>query len=376
MPRITPSFRTAGSRPRHPKGLLATGGTRRLAARSSRPGTPGLIAPGPGFTIPHLRVEHYAFSHRACSAHAANFAANLIRAGVSEPQDWAATRSLAPFLQQTLRRFVGERASVIDRAFSIYLKLSPTGDSCRTDDAEPDPRRVLLSFRVIDHVAWVNLTPALELLHKEHELLPSFFYHWLNTAVSRWFRVFDIDDARWRWDDWIAMREDEEEERKTECERNGEPYEPATQPEEPKLPTCVQAELPTLPKPAVSLARGRKAKKLIVAVEELAQVAQVPHPQITHPFSQEDHEDLFSDTDPDVPMLALVFGEHDVITEFLNDELEMAGQVDLKPWPIFKMDGTDPDSIRNAFACASLALDTLAAASRVLTLIPGFEPMS
>lgn len=54
----------------------------------------------------------------------------------------------------------------------------------------------------------------------------------------------------------------------------------------------------------------------------------------------------------------------------------MAGQVTLEPWPIFKMDGTDPGSIGNAFACAAVALDTLAAAARVLLLIPGFEPMS
>lgn len=124
---------------------------------------------------------------------------------------------------------MGERASAIDRAFSIYLHLSLTGDCYRSGGEEPDPHRVLLSFRVVDHVSWVNVTPALELLQREHELLPSFFYHSLHTAMSRWFRVFDIDDARWRWADWIEMRDDEEEERRAECERKGEPYELAAQ---------------------------------------------------------------------------------------------------------------------------------------------------
>lgn len=270
---------------------------------------------------------------------------------------------------------MGERASAIDRAFSIYLHLGPTGDCYRSGGEEPDPHRVLLSLRVVDHVSWVNVTPALELLQREHELLPSFFYHSLHAAMSHWFRVFDIDDARWRWADWIEMRNDEEEESKAECERKGEPNDPAAQLEEPKLPACIQPEIPPLPRPAPSLARSRKAKQLIAAIDALAQIAQVPHPPINR-LSEEDREDLFPDADPDVPMLALAFGDHDAVTEVLNEELEIAGQVELEPWPIFKLDGTDPDSIRNAFACAGLALDTLAAASRVLLLIPGFEPMS
>ena len=51
-------------------------------------------------------------------------------------------------------------------------------------------------------------------------------------------------------------------------------------------------------------------------------------------------------------------------------ELDGAGQVETEPWPILKMDGTDPRSIRKAFRCASVALDTLEAASRTLSLVP------
>jgi len=39
------------------------------------------------------------------------------------------------------------------------------------------------------------------------------------------------------------------------------------------------------------------------------------------------------------------------------------------------MDGTDPQSIRRAFHRANVALDTLAAATRVFGLVPGFERM-
>jgi hypothetical protein len=93
-------------------------------------------------------------------------------------------------------------------------------------------------------------------------------------------------------------------------------------------------------------------------------------------FDHRNREDLFPDSDPAIPLIAMAFGEHDVITELLNMELETAGQVELEPWPIFKMDGTDPGSIRRAFRCAHVALDTLEAASLVLSLVPGFEPLT
>ena len=360
MPRVPPPLRTARSRSRPAPGLLAQR-TRALAARAGRPGTPGLIAPGPGFPIPQLRPEHYAFTRRRCSLEAAHFAANLLRADVAHPDDWAATRNIAFFLTRTLHRFVGDRRVGIDRAFSLALNLSPLGEG-RLDESDLRPERVFLSFRVIDRVTWVNLRPALEWLEGEHEFLPSFFYHALHRAVSREFRVFAVEDARWRWDDWVELREGDEE--------PADDLRP-----EPKLPDCVQPTLPVLTCPASSLARTGKAKRLMMAVERLLEVAQRPQPLALDAYSQEDREDLFSDADPDPPLLTLAFGEHDAITELLNEELETAGQVDLEPHPIFKMDGTNPVSIQSAFACADQALDTLAAAARVLLLTPGFEPM-
>jgi hypothetical protein len=160
-------------------------------------------------------------------------------------------------------------------------------------------------------------------------------------------------------------------ERKAQCEREGVPYEPIPL-EEPKLPSCIQTEQPRLAQPPASLARSPKAKQLIEAVEKLRIVAQ----RATCPvLDDQDREDLFPDTDPALPLIALAFGEHDTIGEFLNLELETAGQVELEPWPVLKMNGTDPRSIRETFGFARVALDTLAAASRVLALVPGFEPM-
>src|SRR5579884_1697403 len=164
MQRLASALGTSRQSDPKPCGLLPTATARRLAARARRPGTPGLIAPGPGFTIPLLRPEHCEFSPRASSFYAAQFAQNLLRAGVAQPSDWFATRSIGNFLERTLKQFVGERSQIIDRAFSLYLSLSPTVDRHDSQDVEPRADRVLLSFQVIDTVAWVNLMPALELL--------------------------------------------------------------------------------------------------------------------------------------------------------------------------------------------------------------------
>jgi hypothetical protein len=374
MQRLTATLATSRRGAPKPCGLLATAAARRLIARARRPGTPGLIAPGPGFTIPQLRPEHCEFSPRAASFYAAQFAQNLLRAGVAQPSDWFATRNIGTFLERALKQFVGERAEIVDRVFSLYLSLSPNVDRYDTRDEEPRPERVLLSFQVIDTVAWVNLMPALDLLAKEHELLPSFFYHSLREAMSRWFRVYDFEEASMRWDCYMDVCSEDEEGKKAECERQGVPYEPTALPEDPALPVCVRPTMPKLPKPAISLARRKRARALLYAVEALAETSRRPHPSLVT-LSADDREELYVDSDPDVPMLALAFGNHDIITELLNEEIETAGQVSLEPWPTIKMDGTQVESIRDAFACADIALETLAAAARVLLLVPGYEPL-
>jgi hypothetical protein len=168
------------------------------------------------------------------------------------------------------------------------------------------------------------------------------------------------------------MRDEDEAARKEECEREGVAYEHAETLEEPRLPECIRK----LPRRRIAdvlkLARSAETSRLMQAAERLNRIsrrASCPN------LAQEDREHLFPDTDPPIPLVALAFGEHDVITEFLNMELETAGQVELEPWPVLKMDGTDPQSIRRAFRCASVALDTLAAASHLFSLVPGFEPM-
>lgn len=177
MQRVTPNIRSARGGVTARAQSTSSDRNVRPSSNPCRVGTPGLIAPGPGFALPQLRPEHCEFSAGACSSHAAQFAQNLLRAGIAAPPDWFEIRTIGGFLNRTLQRFVGARREIIDRAFSLFIELSPTVDQYGSRDEKIRPDRVLLSFRVVDTVAWVNVTPALDLLAKEHALLPSFFYH-------------------------------------------------------------------------------------------------------------------------------------------------------------------------------------------------------
>jgi hypothetical protein len=329
-----------------------------------------LIAPGPGLTLPRIPEELWQFS--PARSDGAVFAANLLRAGIGRAADWESSRDIGKFLHATLERFVGPRAKEIDFAFDIAISLSTSPTSWRRPE-EIDPRRILLTFRVAHTVGWVNLMPALTLLDREHELLPAFFYHRLNDSLSRWFRVFDVAEAKYGWESWRERIEEDEAERKAECEREGTPFEPQTASEEPRLPDCVR----TLRRVSVSnipaLARTPAARRLVQAVERLFQASRRTRCPKLDP---QEREDMFYDTDPAVPLISLAFGEHDVVTEMLNMELETSGQVEPEPWPILMIDGTDPASIRRAFRYAGCALDTLVEGSRTLSLVPGFEPMA
>jgi hypothetical protein len=327
MPKIPSGLRIAGPGSAQPKGLFAAQSQRRLAARAAQRGTPGLIAPGPGLSIPWLEKHQWQFSAESRCADGAEFAANLIRAGIADPNDWAATQDIAKFLNRTLCRFVGDRRQKIDYSFDISISLGSTSSNWRNEE-EVDPRRILLTFRVASTVSWVNLAPALEMLRAKHDLLATIFYRWLDDSLSRWFRVYDVREARWRWEMWSDVREEDEAERKEECALAGMPYEPSVLLEEPKLPAYIRTKPKRIPTDISVFAHTPKTIRLMQAAEELYRISRHAH---RPNFDHRDREDLFPDSDPAIPLIALAFGEHDVITELLNMELETAGQVELEP---------------------------------------------
>src|SRR2546421_236365 len=109
------------------------------------------------------------------------------------------------------------------------------------------------------------------------------------------------------------MREEDEAERKEECECESVPYAPGERLVEPNLPDCVEKMLRGKLPELLTLARGVRAVRLIQAAQHLSGISRrVRCPRL----DTQDREDLFPDSEAAVPVTALAFGEHDVITEF------------------------------------------------------------
>ena len=66
----------------------------------------------------------------------------------------------------------------------------------------------------------------------------------------------------------------------------------------------------------------------------------------------------------------------DAIEACFDDERQSMLELTPEPWPLIPFNGTDPESTLRAFRCLGGALDVLAAARRVLDLVPGWEPIN
>ncbi len=86
--------------------------------------------------------------------------------------------------------------------------------------------------------------------------------------------------------------------------------------------------------------------------------------------------ELFSDCNPPVPVLLAIYRLADAIEASFDDERQSMLEMTPEPWPLIPFKGTDPVSTLEAFRCLGGALDTLAAARRVLDLVPGWEPIN
>ena len=118
-------------------------------------------------------------------------------------------------------------------------------------------------------------------------------------------------------------------------------------------------------RPESRLARLLGATQELDRVSETVKLAEIPEPI----------RDLFCDCNPPVPVLLAIYQQGDAIEASFDDESQSMQEATPEPWPLIPFDGTDPESTHQAFCCLGGVLDTLAAARRVLDLVPGWEPI-
>ena len=193
-----------------------------------------------------------------------------------------------------------------------------------------------------------------------HPRLPATFFRHFVGSLNRWVRVYDYHDAEERVD---MLREW---------------YEGEENPEQYEVPDIAGCTPKCLKEPSLSLRglknlshriRSRKVKALVRGLLELCRVSnQAKRPEFT-----EDMGEQLMDSNPPLPCLLAAFSSGDAVVGCFDDEAETAMETTPQPNLIIPLKLSDPTSVRQGFRTLGVVCDTLAAASRLVDLMPGNE---
>jgi hypothetical protein len=137
------------------------------------------------------------------------------------------------------------------------------------------------------------------------------------------------------------------------------------------MPTCMKQKLLSLRslRRMAAQARGEACKALIAATLDLERTsASVRRPEFT-----DDMREQLMDTNSPLPAALVVFAENDSIEAQFEDESQSWGEAASEPNLILPLSAFDRKSIRSAFHTLAVVCRTLAAASRLIDLMPGNE---
>ena len=109
------------------------------------------------------------------------------------------------------------------------------------------------------------------------------------------------------------------------------------------------------------------ATKLVDAVIALDHLSR----QAERPELDDDIGQQLSDCNPPLPCLLAVFAEGDAIAGCFDEEAQGMMEVEPEPNIIIPFDPTDTESVQRTFHMFGVACQTIAAASRVIDLMPG-----
>jgi hypothetical protein len=149
----------------------------------------------------------------------------------------------------------------------------------------------------------------------------------------------------------------------------------ADQYEVPDLEGCTLKSLKEMPLSLCELkklneeVRDAQLKALITGLLGLCRISkQAKRPE----FTDEMREQLM-DSNPALPCLLAAFSTGDAVVGCFDDEAQTAMEVTPQPNVIIPIKLCDPASVRKSFRTLGVVCETLAAASRLIDLMPGNE---
>ena len=332
----------------------------RRKAPSNTPRSPAtdlLMAPPCELVLPTLERIPLEHSFAADDRELLTLTQIVAKSDIANAEDWEHSgRDAAKYLALTLQRWVSEHGGLaIDRRFDLDLTLS---DRLVDYSDERGPEGTLYLIVDPDGAAFVLMKPALELLETAHPRLPATFFRHFVGSLNRWVRVYDYHDAEERVEmlrEWY------------EGEENAEQYEVPDI--EGCTPKCLKEEPLTLRslKELSQTSRDWDVKALIRSLLELCRVSnQAKRPEFT-----DDMGEQLMDSNPPLPCLLAAFSSGDAVVGSFDDEAQTAMETTPDPNLIIPFQLSNPASVRKGFRILGVVCDTLAAASRLIDLMPG-----
>ena len=281
----------------------------------------------------------------------------LVRSGVAITEDWARSeRDPIKYLQLTLQRWVSiHGGAAIDRRFDLDLTLS---DRLIDYSDARGPEGTLYLTVDPESAAFVVLNPTIERLSQAHPRLPSTFFHHFVGALSRWLRVYDYRDADERVDMLRQWYEGEE---------NADQYDLPDV--EGCTPKCLK-ETPLSIQGLRTLGEKMKSEQVKALTDALLDLCRISRKTKRPEFTEDMGEELV-ESNPPLPCLLVAFSQADAVVGCFDDEGQTAMEVTPQPNLIIPLKLSEPLSIGKAFRTFGIACETLAAASRLIDLMPG-----
>jgi hypothetical protein len=331
------------------------------ARRASRLASSGqLMAEGCSLLLPRLDAVPMVHRLVADDRLAVMLAKSLLELDIAVAGDWEkAERDPTSFIRITLERWIySHGGSAIRHRFllSAVIANSPS------DWAERDETRPNQLFLIVEPseatCACATFGPTLQLLESIHPHLPATFFHLFVGALNRWTRIYDYRDAEERAEtlrEWASQEPDADQ------------YE---------LPDVAESIPPCMRRTALdegefahlkNKINDPLAKKLVGAVLALDHLsAQVERPDLGDNIGEQ-----LSDCNPPLPCLLAIFAEGDAISAAFDEDAQGMMEVEPEPNIIIAFDPTDTTNVQRTFRMFGVACQTIAAASRVIDLMPG-----
>lgn len=344
-----------------------SGSSRSLAKREGAFASTGLAAAdlmGVGRQLAIPRLDGVLLEHRFSAGDMASIALaqTLLELGIALADNWvAANRDPRAYVLRTLERWIAAHGGdASKRRFDLYATLTDSLDEFSEGRQEnPDGNQLFLTIDP-GRAAYVVLRPTLELLEKVNQRLPTTFFHLFAGALNKWVRVYDYHDAQER----VAMLRDW-----IEGEEGPDQY------EIPDVEGCIPPCMSRRPlgrrglRKVTYQVKKKEVRAILSALLELSKISEeAKRPELTDEMREE-----LCDSNPPLPTLLAVFTQEDAVEGSFDEEGQTMMEVTPEPSVIIPLNAHDSESVREAFRTFGVVSKTMAAASRLIDMMPGNE---